>query len=94
MTRLISLSMPLPSAPKGMATVSSAANVGKACTVTAGALAWTEMQIAHGLEALGATKSECAWVASTPDISRTRKTQPSAAQRSTLFPNWGLLFTR
>lgn len=93
MKRLISWMMPLPSTRKGMATVSSTKSVGKEWKVAAGALAWTEMQMAQGLETL-ALATECAWVASTPVISKTSKTQLCASQRRRLlFANWLLLIT-
>jgi hypothetical protein len=94
MNSRISCEVPLPSTSKGMARVSSRDSVGSAWMVAAGALACTEMQIAQGLEALELAISGCAWVASTPTIRRTRKTQVCAAQRCRrLFPNWLFLIT-
>lgn len=94
MKRLISLTMPLPSGRNATDRASTADKVGNTWQVIAGALAWTEKQMAHGLDPLPLATSECACMASTPVIKRTRKMQPRAAQRRTLFPNWLVLITR
>ncbi len=94
MKRLISLTIPLPSGRNATDRASRADKVGNTWQVMAGAFAWTEKQMAHKLDALPLATSEWACTASTPDISRTRKMQPRAAQRNILFPNWLLLITR
>lgn len=81
MKRLISLTMPLPSARKGMATVSSADKTGSGSKVTAGALEWVEMQIAQGEELRETAASECECAASSPVMTRARRMQLSATKR-------------
>ena len=71
----------LPSARKGMATMATAASSGKAWKVTAGALVWPEMQTAQGTELRASRASACAWVASSPQNTRTVAMHASAIQR-------------
>lgn len=86
MKRPSSLAFPRPSTCGATATACTGRSVGRSWNVTAGALAWSETQIAQGPETLA---SECAWVDSSPAKSKARHTQVKAAMRCQLrISNW------
>lgn len=76
-----SSAMPSPSASRTVGTACTGSRVGKRWSVTAGAFAWIEIQIAQGAELEDSLASAWAWTDSSPANRRARPTQTSARKR-------------